>query len=726
MIAEETQGGPRHTWSFFRAGGVDQVVLRDGADLASLAQLDQKLWVALTLPASGVEFDPRTLALLDTDGDGRIRPPEILAAVAWAKGAFKDLGGLVKGGDSVSLAAIQDPELLAGATRILVNLGRPDATAITLDDVSSQERIFAGTTLNGDGIVPADAADDEATRAAIRDILATVGALTDRSGRPGVDQVNLDAFFDQAGAYVAWAGQAVADSAFLPLGPDGTGPAVAAVQAVKTKIDDYFARCRLAAFDPRAQAAMNREESEYLALSAKDLTIASGEIAVFPIARVAGGRPLPLDGGVNPAWAAAVAALSVQVVAPLLGEGRTSLTEDEWAAIQETLAPFSVWTAAKPVTVVEPLGEARLRELVGSPARARIAELIARDAALAGENARIEAVGKLVLFQRDLFRLLTNTVSFASFYGRKGAAFQAGTLYLDARECSLCIEVADAAKHAALAGQSGAFLAYCDLSRAGGARKSIVAVVTDGDSETLTVGRNGVFYDRSGLDWDATIAKVVSNPISVREAFWMPYRKLIRFVEEQIAKRAQAADAASTAKMSGVAAAAVAPAPPVAVPPKKIDLGTIALIGTAIGGISALVGGFLQALFGLGIWLPLGVLGVILLISGPSMAIAALKLRLRNLGPILDANGWAVNIRARLNIPFGATMTRLARLPQGAGRSAADPFEEKRRPWKLWLVLAVLAALGYAWWIGRLDSYLPEAARRVPAAVPQVPAPPAP
>lgn len=718
MSVEETQGGPRHTWSFFRAGGVDQVVLRDGADLANLAQLDQKLWVALAMPASGVEFDPRTLALLDTDGDGRIRPPEVLAALAWTKAALKDLGGLVKGGDSVPLSAIQDPELLAGAKRILANLGRPDAAAVTLDDVSSQERIFAGTTLNGDGIVPADAADDEVTRAAIRDILATVGAVTDRSGRPGVDQAGLDAFFGQAAAYVAWAGQAVSDPAFLPLGPDGTGPAAAAVRAVKTKVDDYFARCRLAAFDPRAQAAMNREEGEYLALAAKDLTIASAEIAVFPIARVAGGRPLPLDGGVNPAWAGAVAALSAQVVTPLLGEGRTSLAEDEWAVIQEKLAPFSAWTAAKPPTVVEPLGEARLRELVGSPVRARIAELIARDAALAGENARIECVGKLVLFQRDLFRLLTNTVSFASFYGRKGAAFQAGTLYLDARECSLCIEVADAAKHATLAGQSGAFLAYCDLARAGGARKSVVAVVTGGDSESLTVGRNGVFYDRDGLDWDATIAKVVSNPISVREAFWMPYRKLIRFVEEQIAKRAQSADAASTARMSGVASAAMTPVPVAPVAPKKLDLGTIALIGTAIGGMSALVGGFLQALFGLGLWLPLGVLGIILLISGPSMAIAALKLRLRNLGPILDANGWAVNTRARLNIPFGATMTRLARLPPGASRSVTDPFEEKRRPWKLWLALAVLVALGFAWWIGKLDACLPEAARRVPAVVP--------
>jgi hypothetical protein len=40
----------------------------------------------------------------------------------------------------------------------------------------------------------------------------------------------------------------------------------------------------------------------------------------------------------------------------------------------------------------------------------------------------------------------------------------------------------------------------------------------------------------------------------------------------------------------------------------------------------------------------------------------------RNLGPILDANGWAVNTRARINVPFGATLTSVARLPSARAR----------------------------------------------------------
>ena len=67
-----------HQWRFFRYGGLDQVSLETGADLASLEQLDPKLWAALSCPAKGLEFDQRTLELLDTDKDGRVRVPEVL------------------------------------------------------------------------------------------------------------------------------------------------------------------------------------------------------------------------------------------------------------------------------------------------------------------------------------------------------------------------------------------------------------------------------------------------------------------------------------------------------------------------------------------------------------------------------------------------------------------------------------------------------------------------
>lgn len=73
----------------------------------------------------------------------------------------------------------------------------------------------------------------------------------------------------------------------------------------------------------------------------------------------------------------------------------------------------------------------------------------------------------------------------------------------------------------------------------------------------------------------------------------------------------------------------------------------------AVGGITAALGALLQAFFGLGLFMPIGLLGALLLISGPSMLIAGLKLRQRNIGPLLDASGWAVNANAKLKRSSG-------------------------------------------------------------------------
>src|SRR5687768_9131676 len=142
-----------HRWKFFRAGGFDQVSLDTGADLMALDQLDQKLWVALACPAKGLEFDTKTLELVDTDNDGRIRAPEILAAVKWAGSMLKDPDELTRSAVALPLSAIDDatPEgkqILASARQILKDLGKVDVTSITAEDVADTGKIFAQTKFN--------------------------------------------------------------------------------------------------------------------------------------------------------------------------------------------------------------------------------------------------------------------------------------------------------------------------------------------------------------------------------------------------------------------------------------------------------------------------------------------------------------------------------------------------------------------------------------------------
>lgn len=712
---------PTHPWRFFRAGGFHQVRLDTGADLLALDQLDQKLWVALACPARGLEFDPKTLALIDDDHDGRIRAPELIRAVQWIGRLLKDPDDLLKHSDTVALDAINDATtegqtLLASARLILANLGKPDAPALSLADLADTRRILASTAFNGDGIIVAESAEDEATRTLIGDIIACLGAETDRSGRPGVSQAKVDQFYAECAAWEAWLKQGETDAATVhPLG-EATAAAVSAWQAVQAKVDDYFGRCRLVAFDPRALAALNREEKEYLALTARDLSLTAEELRGFPLAMVAPDKPLPLKAGVNPAWAAALATFHTAAVKPLLGD-RDTFTEADWASLCAKLAPAAAWLTAKPATAVEKLGVARVREILAGAGQETLAALIARDLA---EDAKVRAIAtleKLVRFHRDLHVLCQNFVNFKDFYGRtEPAVFQVGTLYLDQRACELCLRVEDAGRHAALAALAGAYLAYCDCTRkATGEKMQIVAAFTNGDSDNLMVGRNGIFYDRQGRDWDATITKIVDNPISIRQAFWAPYKKLVRFIEEQIAKRAAAAEAASEAQMAKTAEAAVQAdkALPATKPkPKKVDVGTVAALGVAFGALGtafATLAAYLTGLLQLPFWqMCLAVVGLLLLISGPFMVMAWLKLRKRNLGPLLDANGWAVNTRARINVPFGASLTQVAKVPLGAVTGPGDAFAERPPKWPKLLGFIVAACFLYSLlnsfgWIHRLS-----------------------
>ncbi len=692
---------PAHVWKFFRVGGVDQVMFRDGADLLSLDQLDQKLWMTLAVPTRGVEFDEKTADLIDTDRDGRIRPPELLAALKWAGAALKDPGDLLRGGDTVALTAIKDANILAGAQRILASLGKTGAAVIALEDVSDTVRLFEATTLNGDGVVIAAAVDDAADRQAFADILGVMGPVADRSGKPGLDRAKLDQFFAEAQTLSDWAAKGEADAKLTPLGYERTVRADAAVKAVQGKVNDFFGRCRLAAYDARAVAALNPEDKDFLALAPKNISLTAQEAANLPLALVAAGVALPLAGAVNPAWADALAELKIAAIEPLGGGEHSSLNEADWAALQAKLAAFDEWMKSKPATAAAALGVPRLRELLKSGAQARLAELMARDAALAGEFDQFAAVEKLVRFQKDLYKLVTNFVNFADFYGRKWALFQSGTLYLDNRSCNLCIEVTDSTRHGTLAYLAGGFLAYCDLARAGGAKRQIVAVFTDGDSDNLILGRNGVFYDRRGLDWDATIVKIVANPISVRQAFWSPYKKVSRLIEDQIAKRMAALDTAAQQKIAARAQAVsdLEKAPPPPPPPSKIDPGMLAAIGLVLTTLLGAVGTWVAAIFNKPMWeIPFIMIGIVLLISCPSMLLAYMKLRKRNLGPLLDANGWAINNVAKMNVPFGRSLTNMPILPPGAQRSLADPFAEQKKPWWLYITLGVVIVLAAAFY----------------------------
>lgn len=676
----------KYEWQYCSLGGAIRVKIGSGEDIAHLGELDQKLWTVLSCPVEGLEFDKQTLEYLDTEKDGKIMVNEVVQAAQWITSVIKDKDSILNGDsvlklDNIDTSTEAGKGLYNSARQILKNLGI-DKDEISLADASDSKAIFAGTKFNGDGVITVLSSPDDAQKQIIADIIATVGSAEDRSGEKGVNAELMEKFYASCADWAAWKSSVPA----MPYG-ERTAAAFDAYNALKDKMNDYFTRCRLVAFDTEVAKAVN--------VAVTDIN----DIDSCPIAAPKAARTLDLA-AINPAWQKRFDAL-----ASLIGfSGKTEMTEADWRSVETTFNDYAAWLGAKKGAEVETLGEVRINAILIAGEKEALIELVERDKALAAESSSINDVKKLMYYYRDFYRLLKNFVLFTDFYSRAPgvrAMFELGQLYIDQRCCDLCIRISDMSKHADMAAQSGIFLIYFKAtSKVLGKSMDAVAVMTDGDIFDLRPGKNGIFYDLQGNNWDAVITKVVDNPVSISQAFWAPYRKAWEFCVGIINKSAADKDAKINADLQAKVQTAAAKTPGAADAAKTdkqqaFDIakfaGIFAALGMAIGYIGS---AFTKIIAGIQ-KTPLRdqiliLLGLMLVISGPSCFIAWTKLRKRNLGPILNANGWAINSKVLVNILFGGKLTTVAKYPK---LKLADPYDQKTPAWKIWLptILIILA-----------------------------------
>ena len=704
----------KYKWNFDNIGGCSRVRIASGQDIAHLDELDVKMWTVLSCPVKGLEIEEKSLKYMDRDADGKIRVNDVISVAKWMTGALKNPDLLLEGKDWVDIAEI-DAENEVGlklgkaAKQILFNLGK-EGERISLADTADIAAIFAKTRYNGDGVITVTSTDDAAEKEVIAAALESTGGTMDRSGEMGVTAAQVEAFYTELKAYSDWCAAEVA----APFA-DKTDAVIAAYQALDAKMKDYFMRSRLAAFSPDSTSALDVQTSRIEAISAENLSVKGDEIASYPIARITGKEELDLTASINPAWVA-----QFQVVKEAAIEaGKKTMTEADWTAIGAKFTAYTAWKAAKAGASVEKLGIAKVNEMLQQDKKAALLDIVAQDLALKAEAENIEMVDMFLYMLRDFYRLLRNFITFNDFYKKDkdiSAIFQSGTLIIDQRACRFCMKVENMGAHNATAATSGMYLVYCDCTtKTSPAKLQIVAAVTVGEVGNLIVGKNAVYYDNAGVEWDAVITKVVDNPISVMQAFWNPYRRMATAVENLINKSAAEKDAKmmanATAKINAAptslpaapAEGADPAAKPAATPPFDIAkfAGIFAAIGMAVGMIGSALAALAKELFALTWWqLLLTFAAILLIISGPSMVMAWMKLRRRNIAPLLNANGWAVNAAAKISIPFGNTLTDVAKFPK---MKLKDPYAKAGMPvWaKVLITLCILAgAAAAAWYFG--------------------------
>lgn len=693
-----------YKWEFDNVGGTTRVKIRSGADIAHLGELDPTMWTVLSCPVKGLEIDEKSMAYIDTDKDGKIRVNDVVATAKWATGALKNPDLLVEGKSSLDINEFngENPDGLAlrnSARQILRNLGK-EGDVISMEETSNIAAIFAGTRFNGDGVITDASAEDEQDKAAIAAALETIGKIDDRSGAPGIDKDIIENFYKTLAEYRGWLDAAPE----LPFG-ENTDTAIALYTALDAKVKDFFMRSKLAAFTPDNASKLDVQAGRIEAISSEDLSGKADEIASYPIASITGKPEISLGSALNPAWESRLRELAKIVLAP----DTDTITEEIWAETGARIAAYVSWKSAKAGAAVESLGEEKVRLLLEQDRKESLLGLVTADLELKAESESIDNVDRFLHVLKDFYRLLRNFITFDDFYCKDKsvkAIFQSGTLIIDQRACHLCINVEDMGRHNSTAAASGMYLVYCDCTTQSKPGKiTIAAAVTAGEVGDLFVGKNAVYYDNAGTEWDAVITKIIENPISVAQAFWSPYRRMAKMVEDLINKSAADKDAKlmkdATEKINAAPAATASGDAKQVAPPFDIGkfVGIFAAIGMALGMIGTAIATIFDKFIDLSLMqLVLVFLAIILIISGPAMVMAWMKLRRRNIAPLLNANGWAINASSKISIVFGETLTDLAKFPK---IKLKDPYARKglSPATRILITLAVLGIAFLALWL---------------------------
>ena len=728
--------------TFARSGQTLQLRILCAADLANVVELDKAHWVATSAPVNTLRCDETFLRLVDADGCGRIRASEMESAITWFFNVLHETaptpqGSLVLRLDVINRDHDDGSRILQCAQKMLASLNQANQTQISLGQVRRIKTSIESAKVSEAGVALPEAAEDPSVRQFMKDIIATIGGAAHPNGQPGIALEHLDGFITQVNDYLDWLVTGVPseteDRNELLLLGDETASAHTVLARMRVKVDQYFGQCAAVAFDEKLTQQLPPRDDD---LHGADLDNPGAIAALIEKAPLTEPRPdgiLDLSQPVNRHYAVELNTLCTAVLEPVLGSKVTHLTKAQWSQVKQRFAPYEAWINAKPPDAVAALGTQKLQAYRESDVVDKVRSLISRSHETAFQLDNIRLVEKLVLYQAHLIDLANNYVSFPNLYNPANRAmFEMGTLVMDGRRFNLSVQVSNRAKHARIAAASSMFVMYVEVSGPKGMPPMLVALpVTSGGKGNLTVGKRGLFEDVDGHQWDARVVQIIENPISIGEALIAPFIRVGRLVSGKIEQMTSSAekqlDASTQQAMTQVQTPSADATPtPTNTQPSAQTRGMLAGGVLAGGGLAlAAIGSALTYLgkvvteHGWTVLLVVG--GALLAVLLPTVVLAFVKLRRRDLSAILEASGWAINARMRLTYTQSRQFTRRPDYPR-TGKGIRN-----LRWWLVFLLIVICsAAIAYGayqiWGYFSIGQAAPVAAEVEP--VPKQPAGP--
>jgi len=679
----------------YNYGGQYQIRIENARDIEKALELSNACWMATSAPCDVFDCDAAFLKFVDTDVNGRIRTDELRAAIKWMLGLLQDRSGIDEASEILKFDSLNQDHpdgkrLHASAKRVLKNLGHGKEKEVSLAQIRDMQKVRAGSDVNGDGIVSPRAAADPELAAFMQDLTATLGGPVDASGQAGVSEAELARFRKEAEAHLAWVAkgeipEGAEQTDVLPWGGD-SAKVQACIEAVRGKVEEFFAQCRLAALDERAAQRVRMTDQELAELDAYSADAIAERGRKAPLAVPNAEGVLDLAGALNPYHADALAGFRAEAMARVLGAEATRLTDPEWQQILSRAQPYAAYLAGKPVTPLEKLGVDKLKQYLASSHEAAVRELIQRDLSVAAEMAAITDVEKLILYQKWMIRFANNTISLSNLFNpERPALFQAGRLIMNGMDFTFNVKVTNRAEHKAGAQNAGVHVMYVEVTGKEATEKFEVATaVTFGEARGLYVGRRGIFVTPNGRLWDAKVVDVITHPVSLWEAIKAPFGRLEQMIEKQLDKysgsRYAGLESTLDKEVTSIdknlqVQAAPAPASPAAPDADRSRASRDLMVGVSVA-VAALGSSFAfitRTIAQVKWWHLVAVLaGMLAVLCIPLILLAIMKLTRRNLSPLLEASGWAINGRIKVSPAMGFLFTNPAAFPQDARRHRKD------------------------------------------------------
>lgn len=695
-------------------GGSRQMMIKTGADVRRIADLDPVHWTMTGTQTDSMIGDSEFLKLLDSDGNGRIRCDEVKGALEWMLLHLKDLSGVEQKSDYLALDSLRGdtPEgtMMANTVRVVLrNMNLTDSKGVTLAQISDHAKIVAAALQNGDGVIPPDPVDDPETADCIRSVMALIGSHKDLSGADGINGDDLTAFETQAAQHLAWIDEYEADPGRkLPFG-EATAELYRAYCAIREKTDDFFRSVAALRFGVPAPAAATTCDP-------LDQESVKAYLEKTPICNPRTTDRLERGSStVNPLWAEKVDAF-FDAYSKAAGHAVDSADACFWEETGKKLAPYADWFGRKKTAIFDSFDIAKLRSYAAGNIYGKIRGYITVDLAVSGDLLHCKAVRKLILFQKNILTFLNNFVSLRDLFDTSSPSMiQLGKLVMDGRIFSLCTLVPNPAEHKKIVEKSDICVMYLDVSRGVGAdfkTMKLAVAVTSGHVRNIFIGKSGVFFTDDGQVWDAKIFDFVKQPVSISEAVREPFYKFAGFLQSQADKyfstrsKSYEDNIAKNIQSQALPAGAAKPQTPAV-------SGAMVMMGGGIG-IAAIGSAFAfmaKSLQGISVGVVLAVfLGILFIFGGPVIAVSLVKLFNRNLSRFFEANGYAINTQMRLSLKMGRVFTFTPKMPFTTRtiveKIISGDSEERSKSIRariFWWLVLLLVLLVCAWFFrGRL------------------------